>query len=507
MPIISRLAETCRLYAQKPAVVSNSGEITYGDLQDLINRFAAGILKLGVKPGDRVIVALENSPEFIVAFYALLQVGAVLVPVDPLYTVYEIGPLVRETSPALAICSAANMAAYLEVAGKWPFAGGIVVTGKSGATPAGVHLFGDLLKGPPAGSREASRQREGVAEIIYTPGNTGIPKGVMLTSQNLYSCAVAFAAFCQLTPQDRVLLLAPAHRSSVQCCVLLAPMFSGAAVVIQDRWPGSGQLLRLLEEEKITFFFGPPTYYALLLKEQAGGQARPSSLRVAYCTGGQLSPSLAQSFAQRFGLEITEGYCLTEATSVVCSNPWRGAKKPGSVGLPLPGTEVRIVDYEGRPLPPGQVGEIVVRGPGVMKGYLGQPEQTRWVLRNGWLHTEDLGYMDREGYVYILDRKKNIIIKGGHSIDPREVEDVLYQHPQVLDTVVVGVPDPVMGEEVMALVMLRENQQAEPGELQAFCAQRLAPYKVPGKIQLVSDLPKTTSGKLLRQGLKEGLGM
>lgn len=507
MPVVSKLADTCRLYPQRPAVVSSSGEITYRELQELINRFAAGITQLGIKPGDRVMLALENGPEFIVAFYALLQAGAVLVPVDPLYTAYELDPLVRETSPALVICSTANLPVYLEVAGKQPFPGGIVTAGKSGATPAGVYSFADLLKAPFNTYPETRRQGNEVAEIIYTPGNTGIPKGVMLTAQNLYSCAAAFAAFCHFTPQDRALLLAPAYRSSVQCCALLAPMFSGAAVVVRDRWPASGQLLRVLEEEKVTFFFGPPTYYALLLRELVNGQARPASLRVAYCTGGQLSPSLAQSFAQRFGLEITEGYCLTEATSVVCSNPWRGTKKPGSVGLPLPGTEVRIVDYEGRPLPPGQVGEIVVRGPGVMKGYLGQPEQTRWVLRNGWLHTEDLGYMDRDGYVYLLDRKKNIIIKGGHSIDPREVEDVLYQHPHVMDTVVVGVPDPVMGEEVMALVMLRENQQAEPGELQAFCAQRLAPYKVPGKIQLVSELPKTTSGKLLRQGLKEGLGI
>lgn len=503
MPLVDRLLHTCQQYPQSPALVFNDREITYAQLQELISRLSSGLKKIGVKPGDRVMVALENSPEFVVAFYALLQLGATFVPIDPLYTVYEISPLVRETSPALAICSTSNLPSFLEVAREWPFTKGIVTTGDAHTSLPEVYSYEELIKSSPP-DENMSQQREDVAEIIYTPGNTGIPKGVMLTHHNLYSCAVTFAEFCHFTPQDRALLVAPAYRSSVQSCVLNAPLLSGATVVILEKWPGTSQVLKLLVEEQITFFYGPPTFYALLLKEQENHK-HLSALRIAYSSGGQLPLSLYHAFAQKFGVEIIEGYCLTEATSIVCSNPLQGPKKPGSVGLPLPGTQVKIVDYEGRTLPPGQVGEIVVKGPGIMKGYFGQPEQTRWVLRNGWLHTEDLGYMDKDGYVYILDRKKNIIIKGGHSIDPREVEDVLYQHPQVLETVVVGVPDPVMGEEVMALVMLRENQRANPSELQAFCAQRLAPYKVPGKIQFVSDLPKTTSGKLLKQGLKGDL--
>ncbi|MGB9802568.1 class I adenylate-forming enzyme family protein [Desulfofundulus sp.] len=504
MNLALRLAEIGQFSPDHEALVFHNQRITYATLNQWINRLAGGLLDLGLLPGERVLIAMENCPEFVVSFYAVLQARGIAVPVDPLFTIHEVGVIARDAAPSLVICNSANISLFTELARELHIPRGFIVTHVEKSAP-NIRSYEELLAVQPASNISNPGAREDVAEILYTPGNTGKPKGVMLTHSNLYSNASTFARFCGLTPRDKSLLVAPAYHSAAQTCVLHASLVTGATVVIQEKWPGARTLLQTIQDEKITFFYGPPTMYALLLEEPLVKNFDLSSWKVAFCGGAHLPVQVFHAFEKKFGLQITEGYGLTETSPVVCCNPVTGLKKPGSAGLPIPGVEVNIVDYEDRPLSVGEVGEIVVRGPNVMKGYLNQEEETQKVLRNGWLHTGDLGYMDKDGYVFIVGRKKNVIIRGGLNIDPREVEEVLYLHPQVFDAVVVGIPDPVMGEEVIALVMPRNHEKLDIPELQAFCAQRLAPYKVPRRIHLIESLPKTTSGKLLKEEVKRML--
>ncbi|OAT81825.1 class I adenylate-forming enzyme family protein [Desulfotomaculum copahuensis] len=504
MTLARQLAEIGRTYPQGEALVYQDNKITYAELNDQVNRLASGLKTLGIKPEDRILLALGNSPEFVASFFAIIRCRCVAIPVNPEYTIHELSVIVADAAPVAVVCTPQNASIFMQLTEEQSRPLKIIVTRSTHMEPP-LYDYHSLLAAP-AGNDCPPGQPDEVVEILYTTGNTGSPKGVMLTRQNLLSNALTFARVCRLDCDDRSLLVAPVFHPAAQTCILLATLFSGGTVVIRDGWEGARTLLETIEKERITFFFGPPTMYALMLNVSDAARYNLAAWRIALSGGAALSPQLFHAFEQKFGLQITEAYGLTETSPVVSINPLDGMKKPGSIGRALPGVEVKVFDYEDRELPPGQVGEIVVRGPNVMKGYLHQEEENRWIMRNGWFHTGDLAYMDDEGYLFIVDRKKNVIIRGGLNIDPREVEEVLYTHPRVFDVAVIGVPDAVMGEEVMAFVLLRDGSSTvEPGELQRYCAQRLAEYKIPKRIQFVDDLPKTTSGKLFKRELKRML--
>ncbi|MCL6557247.1 MAG: long-chain fatty acid--CoA ligase [Firmicutes bacterium] len=503
MNLAARLAEVSRLYPGQEAVVYHERRITYSQLQEQIYRLANGFRKFGIPRGERVLVALANSPEFIISYFALMQIKAVLVPLNPQYTYNEFRTIAKDAAPVAAITDPAGAPVFSRLREETGLPKEIIVI-RSPDPGAGLHSFEKILAGGEASPGPAETHgRDEVVEILYTQGSgTGKPKGAMLTNNNLYSNAVTFAKLCRLTPADRLLLVAPVYHAAAQTCVMNAALVTGAALVVHDGWKGPEPVLQAIQDEKITFFYGPPTMYALIINHPDLERYDTGSWRVAYTGAAPLPPEIFTEFEQKFGFQITEGYGLTETSPVVCSNPVDGLKKPGSVGPPVPGVEVKIVDYEDREVPVGQVGEIVVRGPNVMKGYYNREEETNWVMRNGWFHTDDLAYMDSDGYVFIIDRKKDLIIRGGLNVHPREVEDVLYTHPKVFDVAVVGVPDPVWGEEIMAIVLLREGEKMDPGELQEYCRDKLARYKIPRYIHFVEEIPKTSSGKLLKYELK-----
>jgi len=504
MNLAQRLAEIGRISPQGEALVYRDGQMTYADLNERVNRLASGLADLGIRPGDRILLALGNSPQFVISFFAILRCRGVVVPTNPQYTIHEFSAIIGDAAPTAVICAPHNAPVFQQLVQEQKLPLKIIVT-RPTAAESTLYSFQELSAAPAREWPDRSAPDE-VIEILYTTGNTGGPKGVQLTQENLYSNALAFARTCRYNPSDRALLVAPVFHSAAQTCILLASLVTGATVVIREGWENARRLLQDIEQERITCFFGPPTMYALLIKEPDSALYNLGSWRLAISGGAALAPRIFHAFADKFGFTITEAYGLTETSPVVCINPPDGVKKPGSVGRALPGVEVKIVDYEDRELPAGQVGEIVVRGPNVMKGYLNQEAETRWVMRNGWFHTGDLAYMDHEGYFYIVDRKKNVIIRGGLNIDPREVEEVLYSHPRVFDVAIVGVPDAVMGEEVMAFIMLRDaDQPVEVEELRRFCSQRLAEYKIPRYIQFVDDLPRTTSGKLFKREIKRML--
>ncbi|MCL6446924.1 MAG: long-chain fatty acid--CoA ligase [Armatimonadetes bacterium] len=503
MNLALRLAEIGRLHPDHEAVRYHDQRLTYSRLLRQINQFANGLRKFGIGQGERVLIALGNCPEFIISYFALMQIKGVLVPVNPQYTLHEFSVIVKDAAPAAVITDPAVAPVFARIKEKTGLPKEIIVI-RSPEPEPGFHSFAAILAGgEPVFNFTEHYGRDEVVELLYTPGSiSATPKGAMLTNNNLYSNAVAFAGLCRLTPDDRSLLVAPVYHAAAQTCVMNASLMAGATLVVHDGWKGPEAVLRSIQEDQITFFYGPPTMYALLINYPERERYNTGSWRVAYTGAAPLSPEIFAEFEEKFGLQITEGYGLTETSPVVCSNPVEGLKKVGSVGPPIPGVEVKIVDYEDREVPVGQVGEIVVRGPNVMKGYYNRPEETSWVMRNGWFHTDDLAYMDSDGYVFIIDRKKDLIIRGGLNVHPREVEDVLYAHPKVFDVAVVGMPDPVWGEEVMAIVLLREGEKMDAEELREYCRDKLAKYKIPRYIHFVEEIPKTSSGKLLKYELK-----
>jgi long-chain acyl-CoA synthetase len=500
-----KLDELGRATPEQEALVYYDQRFTYAQLNAMVNQLANGLRRLGIKPGDRVLVALGNSPEFIISYFAIMRLRAVVVPVNNLYTINEIGLIMRDSLPVAAIIDSKLVPVFTKLSEEINISRGIIVA-RSSPPDEKFISFNSFLENQGISFESGTEyQRDEVVELMYTSGSTGSPKGAMLTQNNLYSNAVCFAQLSRLTPADKSLLVAPAFHAGAQTCVMNAAIVSGATLVVHDRWAGPDALLKAIQDEKITFYYGPPTMYALLVNHPHIEQYNTSSWKIAYTGASALSVDIFNNFEKKFGFQITEGYGLTETSPVVTSNPVEGPKKAGSIGFAVPDVEVKIVDYEDCELPPGEIGEIIVRGPNVMKGYFNREEETRWIMRNGWFHTGDLAYKDADGYLFIVDRKKDLIIRGGLNIYPGEVEEVLYTHPKVFEVAVVGVPDPVMGEEVLAFVLMRNGDKIDPEELKDFCRDKLARYKIPRYIRFVENLPKTTSGKLLKGALRKML--
>ena len=501
MNLSLRLAEFGRLAPGHEAMVYENQRYTYAELNQQVSQLANGLLKIGINSGDRVVVALHNCPEFVVSYHAILRMKGIVVPISPSLTGMEIGVIIRDCRPSLVITSPAKASFFQSLLEEGAISKGIMVTH---SRPVGSSLFyyKQVLDSGSTNLPDIYHSPDDVVELLYSSGSTGDTRGAMLTHFNLYSNALTFSQLCLMTPQDRALLVAPVYHAAAQTCVMNSAIVAGSTLIIHDGWNSPEEVLKTIQEEKITFFYGPPTMYSFMINYPDSDKYDTGSWRVAFTAAAAMPVEMFNMFEEKFGFQPTEGYGLTETSPMVTCNPVDGIKKSGSIGKPIPGIEVQIVDYEDHPVVKGEVGEIVVRGPNIMKGYYNRAEETMWIMRNGWFHTGDLAYEDEDGYLFIVDRKKDLIIRGGLNVYPREVEEVFYMHPNVFEVAVVGVPDAVMGEEIMAFVLLREEGSMEPDELKKFCADKLARYKIPKYIRFVENLPKTSSGKLLRRELK-----
>jgi long-chain acyl-CoA synthetase len=349
-------------------------------------------------------------------------------------------------------------------------------------------------------ARAASGSAEDVAVCLYTSGTTGRPKGALLSHRNLIANVQSFRSVLHVTEEDVFLAALPLFHAYGATVLFLEPLSMGATIVVEPRFVPEA-VLRAIVQHRVTFFAGVPSMYAVLAASpRPGGDF--SSLRLCISGGAPLPVAVAEAFEARYGVPIYEGYGPTECAPVLTVNPPSGTRKLGSVGPPISQVELRIVDDRGNPLPPGEVGEIVARGPNVMQGYLNRPAETAEVLRDGWYHTGDLGRVDEDGYYYIVDRKTDLILVGGLNVYPREVELVLAGHPAVAEVAVVGVPDPIRGEAPKAFVILRNGQPATSQDLLQWCRQRLANYKVPRSVVVVTDLPRTVTGKILKSAIR-----
>jgi long-chain acyl-CoA synthetase len=483
------LREAAQMYPDRPAVRLNDTTLSYARLDDLSARAADWLRSRGVRPGDPVGVMLPNVPQFPVFYYGVLRVGGAVVPMNPLLKAREIAHYLGDSGAGLVLAweTAADEAA--EGAAR---AGASAVT-VGEATP-------DEIAAWPSPLREVERRADDdTAVILYTSGTTGTPKGAELTHANMRrNASVTATSLLGLGPDDVVMGCLPLFHSFGQTCGLNATVLSGACLTLIPRFSAAGAL-QVIERDRVTVFEGVPTMYVGMLGEGTGG-ADTSSLRLCVSGGAALPVEVLHGFEKAFGAVILEGYGLSETSPVATFNR-SDRRKPGSIGLPVEGVELRLVSVDDGavPAPPGEVGEIAIRGHNVMKGYWKRPEATAAAIRGGWFHTGDLARVDEDGFYFIVDRKKELIIRGGYNVYPREIEEVLYEHPAVLEAAVIGVPHPALGEEVAAAVTLRPGRRATPEELRDWVKQRVAVYKYPRHVWLTDRLPKGATGKILKR--------
>jgi long-chain acyl-CoA synthetase len=456
-------------------------------------RAARALARLGVGAGDRVVVLLPNCPEVMQAYGGILRLGAVIVPVVFLLSPDEVRHIL-EDSEARVVVTSPELVSKVE-----GWTGPVVLVGGG----AGGLDWETLLAREDADAPIVPRQPSDLAVILYTSGTTGRPKGVALSHDNLAANARAAASLYELDRTAWALAVLPLSHSYGLTVMNAGNILGTRAVLL--RWFNPELVLETIERFRVQSMAGVPTMYVYLLHYPDAGRFDTSSMRSWGSGAAPLPLEIVEPFEAKFGGRLMEGYGLTEASPVVSAHRLSGVRKLGSVGQPIPGVQVAILDDEDRPVPAGELGEICVRGPNVMLGYYRLPEETARTLRNGWLHTGDVGRLDADNFLYVVERKKDLIIRGGFNIYPREVEEILYAHPAVAEAAVIGMPDPVMGEEVLAFVVRKPGAEAEADAIIAFCQERLAKYKCPRRVRFVPSLPKTPVGKILRKALRAEL--
>ncbi|MCS6806963.1 MAG: long-chain-fatty-acid--CoA ligase [Acidobacteriota bacterium] len=476
-------------------------EVSYGQLHELTNRVARGLLELGVNKGDKVCVMLTNRPEFVYLFLATPKLGAVLVPINVLLKAEEVQYIVNNSDATTMVTESKFLPLIEAIRPVCPQLKQIVVVGDD--APAGMLSFTELLAAPPD-ELDVPISPDDEMGIIYTSGTTGKPKGVVLTQGNYYINSWQGAMVSGMNADERAMCILPLFHVNGQVVTILMPMQGGGSMILTEGFSPK-TFFENLARYRATTFSGVPTVYSILLNLPDADQYDLSSLRMCICGAAPMPVEVFTRFEEKFHAKIIEGYGLSEGTCASTINPVEGKRKIGSIGLPFPGQELAIVDDNGQPLPAGQVGEIIIRGRNVMKGYYKNPEATAQTIRNGWLYTGDLGYYDEEGYFYIVGRKKEMIIRGGVNIYPQEIEQVLYQHPKVKEAAVIGLPDPIWGEEVGACLILKEGETWDAADVIAYCQSRLADFKCPRRVFFVDSFPRTATGKIQKHLLSESV--
>ena len=480
-------------------------EFTNTGLEKLFNRFSRGLQKRGMQKDDRVVVFLPNMPEVLISYQAILRAGATIVPVNPSLSYHELSYIITDSEASIVI-TAKGLLETVQAAKELSSVKPVIITVGTDL-PEGFISFEDCYAEDDT-FLMFEQPDDAVAIIMYTSGTTGKPKGVMLSHLNIRMEGYGDSQQIGLLDSDGNRILDKIKMICVLpfchvygLCTMGVAYLSGGTVFLMSEFD-MGKILNCIQDNEITVFGMVPTMYAWLAIFPGAENYNTSSV-VRWISGGSaLSLETRQAFEERYNAKVLDAYGLTESTSGFSMQRHDRPIKPGSVGPAIPGSEVRVVDDEGRPLPPGQVGELIIKGPMVMIGYYKNEEETKRVKKDGWLYTGDMGYLDEDGDIFIVDRKKDLIIRGGLNVYPSEVEQVLYGHPDVADAGVIGVPDKAYGEQVCAFVVLKEGATASKKEIQAFCRESLAKYKVPRYIEFADELPKNDLGKTLRRQLK-----
>lgn len=497
------LRTSVRLHPDHIAYHFDGRDVSYQELGEQVEHAAGYLSAQGAVKGQGLAILLPNSDAFVILYEAALRLGMYVVPMNPLYTPEELQYMLMDSAVQWIAGARPLMQFAPLLQAKVPGINLIAVGDGEEPLAAGVVDYRDIMSSTwPEAKLPGAVSEDDTAVILYTSGTTGKPKGAMLTHRNLCTNAEIIGDYLNYSGTDRVLAVLPMFHVFCLSVCLHASIYRGAQVVILPRFSPS-EVLRVIEEKRITIFLGVPTMYNFLLRTAGEQKVDTRSLRLCISGGAAMPVALMEAFEKHFAVRILEGYGLSEASPVTAFAPVDGReRKSGSIGVTLPGLEQRVVDDQDEELPVGEVGELVVRGPSVMKGYWRRPEETAATLRGGWLHTGDLARMDEDGYFYIVDRKKDMIIVGGFNVYPREIEELLYAHPGIAEAAVIGMPDEAYGEQVVACVVVRDANLTEES-VKAYCEAHLVKYKRPAQVRFFEELPKNQTGKVLHRALRE----
>jgi len=496
------LGETARQYGGKTAIVYGARRLSYAELDEASNRIANALIGMGVKKGDRAAILLPNSLEFVVIYFGIVKIGAIAVPLNIRSKVDELASLFNDSQPKVLVAESPSLELLVSVLPRFKYIEHVIEVGDK-YTGQFLSYHHQIMTTSSARRVEVELGPEDIALIAYTSGPTVNPRGVVLTHSSLTTEAAISAYGFQQTDKDRVILFAlPMHHAVGLVGILLTAIYKGSTVIIVLGLSIKG-VMEVIERERATIFMGVPYVYALTVNvaEKEGIESDLSSLRLCASAGAPLLPDIMKRFKKQFGLNIIDFWGLTEGVCHATCPPVDGSGKFGSVGKALPRWEVKIVDDDGRVLPPNRPGEIIIRGP-IMQGYYNNPQATAEVVKDGWLYTGDIGRLDKDGYLYISGRKKDMIIRKGQNIFPSDIEAVLSSHPKVAEAGVVGIPDEMRGENVKAYISLRAGEVATEEELRRFCRKHMADYKLPKQIIFLDSLPRTATGQIRKEDLK-----
>ncbi|RJQ14711.1 MAG: long-chain fatty acid--CoA ligase [Nitrospiraceae bacterium] len=491
MTLSAMLSERAENSPKSICIKFEKRKITCSELDAHVSRVAGGLKSLGLGSQERVAVLMDNCPEYIISYFAVLRAGGIVVPVNIFLTPDEISFILRDCGCKVLICGKTFLSRAEVIKKNVPSLQAVLFD----EIPAGK-------AGPDTGNDDD------VAALVYTSGTTGFPKGAMLTHKNLLSNAEACMKAMDITSRDRILLFLPLfHSFSFTVCVVL-PIYAGARIILLASVRPFSKVVNSIFRDRITFFVAVPTVYNILSRKKMPFPARylfRFFMNIRACVSGAaaLPEETIYAIEKRFGVPLIEGYGLTEAAPVVAVNPMRGVRKPTSVGPPVPGVEVAVMGEDGGRLPAGEIGELIVTGPNIMKGYFNRPEETSAVLKDGWLYTGDMARTDEDGYIYIVDRKKDLIIIDGMNVYPREVEDFVMKHASVEECAMVGVPDGRGSETAVLFIKRKENAVLEEGEIRDYMKGSIAQFKTPRKVMFIDEFPRTATGKIKKTELRK----
>ncbi len=525
MPIYRILDDSAKMFPEHIASIFYGKKLTYRELKDLSDRFAESLQEMGIGKGDKVALLLPNFPGYVIAYYGILKTGAVVVPLNPLYTAHELEfhfndssattvvtiPMFAEKVAKLTKNSPLERVIFSYIADFLPFPLSFVQKMRENPSVKKAKKQGkgkflnmkDMLSKPVDGFKPLDVNPDELGIIIYSGGTTGVAKGIMLSHYAVVANAYMIKTWGHLNEKERMLAVLPFFHGYGMNVTMNAALLSGMSIVMLPRF-SAREMAKTIDKYKPTQTAVVPTILVALSAVKNVEKYDFSSLKAIWVGAAPLTAAIKENFEKKTGGRAIEGYGLTEAVTAIMANPLKGKHKVGSIGLPFPDVDAKIVSLDGKKdLPPGEVGEIVLKTPTVMLGYYNKPEKTAETVKDGWLYTGDIGYMDEEGYFYITDRKKDLIIVGGFNVFPREIDEILYKHPKVKEGITVGVPDEFKGEKIKVFIVLKEGITATAEEFIEYFKKHLAPYKVPSEIEFRKELPKSAIGKILRRVLRE----
>ncbi|MBW1847552.1 MAG: long-chain-fatty-acid--CoA ligase [Deltaproteobacteria bacterium] len=497
--VASFLEDHINRHGKVPSLVFEDKEYTNLWIRDNANRLANGLISLGIKKGDMVVVSLQNCPEVLVLYQAILRIGAIIIPIMFNFSAEETQFILSDCE-AVAFITSSEAAEKIQISLDMPHINHVIILEDD--APSGTIYYEKLISDQSDKFEITNMDEDDIALLIYTAGTTGRPKGVMLSYGNLHHHAVATYDLWDKEPRRQLSCLPLAHMFGVTAMLIDQLNRHPESVFVLMRWFDPEEIFRLIEKYKISGMGGVPTMFWILLNDPSIKKYDLSSMDQCVAGAAPVPDELRNDFEGKLNINMLEAYGLSESCSAVACTHHNEARKPGSAGTRIGKTIIKIFDDTDNELPAGESGEIVIKGPTVMKGYYKRLEETKATLRGGWLHTGDVGYMDEDGYLYVTDRKKDMIIKGGENIFPSEVENILLKHPQVAEAAVIGFPDKKYGEDVMAFVIKEADEEVTEEDIIAHCHRNYTKFKSPTKIQFIDNIPKSLVGKILKKELR-----